>query len=549
MNADFYYLRSHLRASFFFCRHLVAVNLKKRNRYSSLIIHCSSLLLIFLSVQSSLCAERGDLSEEMLYKRLDPLSISEQLSFYHLYPESHYGKGALKKAWELLQGQPLPTAVHGLSLPSFDLEKIISLITRQSIDPSEKLSEEQLFLVEELGKSLANRKLLGSRVWNKETFDTLPVSEIDLGRGLLINQFNGAENSKDSTRQYEALLDIMALQIRARLPKSASHLEKIQAINAFIFHEMNYRFPPHSLYSKNVDLYTFLPSVLDSRQGVCLGVSVLYLCLAQRLDLPLEIITPPGHIYIRYNDRENIVNIETTARGINTPSETYLGVNTRKLPKRSIREVLGMVFYNHASIAWETHEFSKANTLYEKALVYMPDDLQLKMLLGFTYLLSGRKSEGKDLLEKEAPFLFDEAVSAETIAEDYLNGNVTLKGLKAVFTHVDNKKESILKKQKKIEKVLETSPLFREGWFQLATTYLQLRREGEAFDILKKYNTLDPHNATASYYLSILALERMDYNEAWVYLNQAESVCQARNHRPKALQGLRQHLKRLCPEH
>ena len=77
-----------------------------------------------------------------------------------------------------------------------------------------------------------------------------------------------------------------------------------------------FRFPPHSLYAKDIDVYTFLPSVLDSRRGVCLGVSILYLCLAQRLDLPLEAMTPPGHIYVRYGED---LNIETTARGIDVP--------------------------------------------------------------------------------------------------------------------------------------------------------------------------------------------------------------------------------------
>lgn len=487
------------------------------------------------------------LSEEILYKRLDPLSISEQLSFYHLYPESSYGKQALTRAWELLQNTSTPSAHNAPALPSLDLQKIIALITRQSIDPPERLSEEHLDLIETLGNTLSNRSLLGSRAWNKSTLDALAVSEIDLGRGLLINQFDGSDNKVDQIRQYEALLDLMALQIRARLPKEATNQEKVQAINTFIFHEMNYRFPPHSLYSKSIDHYTFLPSVLDSRQGVCLGVSVLYLCLAQRLNLPLEIITPPGHIYVRLREGETLTNIETTARGINTPSETYLGVNTRNLPKRTIREVLGMVFYNHASLCWDTHDFKQAITLYEKALTYMPDDPQLKMLLAFSYLLSGNKKEGSKLLKSEAPFHFDEAVSPETLPEDYLTGKASLKGLKAIFSHVDNTRESILKKQNSLKKILKSCPEFRDGWFHLAITYLQLGREGEAFDILKKCHTLNPNNVNVTYYLAILALQRMHYTDAWTYLTQAEALAAARNHAPKALAALRQHLKRLSP--
>src|SRR5205807_1806234 len=95
-----------------------------------------------------------------------------------------------------------------------------------------------------------------------------------------------------------------------------------------------------------------------SRQGVCLGVSILYLCLAQRLDLDLEIITPPGHIYLRYPGKEQMINIETTARGINLPSDTYLGINTRKLEKRTLKEVIGMAFFNQASVYWEKGDYA-----------------------------------------------------------------------------------------------------------------------------------------------------------------------------------------------
>ncbi len=486
-------------------------------------------------------------SEELLFKRLDPHSITEQLSFYHLYPESPYGKEALKKAWELLQNRPLPKAVSNLSLPTFDLEKIISLITRSQADQQVQLSQEQLILVEELGKNLANRRLAGSKIFSKETLDALPLSEIDLARGLLINQFGDTSDAKEKIRQYEALLDVMALQIRARLQPQSSCKEIIQAINSFIFYEMNYRFPPHSLYAKNIDLYTFLPSVLDSRQGVCLGVTILYLSLAQRLDLPLEIITPPGHIYIRYKENGGLINIETTARGINTPSETYLGINTRSLPQRTVREVLGMVFYNHASLAWESREFAKATELYQKALVYMGDDRQLKMLLGFSLLLSKQSHAGQEMLKTNAPFFFDEAVSPETMAEDYLQGNVTLKGIKAVFAHVDNTKESILKKKQKLEKALKNSPRFREGWVHLATIYLQLSKQKEALKTLQTAHALDPNNATVCYYLCMLYLQQMDYQNAWAYFHQTERLCLARDHRPKTLHNLRQHLKRLSP--
>ncbi len=50
------------------------------------------------------------------------------------------------------------------------------------------------------------------------------------------------------------------------------------------------------------------------------------------------------------------------------------------------------------------------------------------------------------------------------------------------------------------------------------------------------------------YYLSILSVQRLDYNKAWQHLRITEKILDAREHKCKALRGLRDHLRRLSPE-
>lgn len=488
-------------------------------------------------------------SLKALYNSLDPLSVSQHLAFYELYSETPEGKEALRRSWKLLSGGTLPqTEEKIIALPKLDVQAVISLITRQSSDPVVKLGENQLAMLSKISERLCNRPLKGFNVWTKEEVLALPPEEIDLSRGLLIFQFDEAENPKEEIRQYEASIDLMALQILARLPKEATHEDKVREINRFIFQEMQFRFPPHSLHAADIDLYTFLPSVLDSRQGVCLGVSILYLSLAQRLDLPLEIITPPGHIYVRYNNGKAIINIETTARGIDLPSETYLGINTRKLQERNIKEVIGLAFMNQAAVFWSRQEYTKTVALYEKAALFLPNDPLLKMFMGFNYLFVGRSGEGADLLRQIRHLTFDEAVSPETIPDDYLSGKIDAEGIKAVFLSVDETRESIVKKQKEIEQILKHYPNFRAGHLQLATTWLQLGRGSEAREALERYHKIDPHSSIVEYYLAVLCIERLDYNGAWNYLRSAESLVHARNHEPKALFAVRDALRRMSPE-
>ena len=83
---------------------------------------------------------------------------------------------------------------------------------------------------------------------------------------------------------------------------------------------------------------------------------------------------------------------------------------------------------------------------------------------------------------------------------------------------------------------------------QLATTYLQLGKAGDALDVLTRYHKIDPSDATVEYYLSALSLERLDYLKAWAYLKKAESLTQKRDHSPKALKALKAELRKTCPD-
>lgn len=490
-----------------------------------------------------------DAKLKSLFSSLDPLSITQHLAFYELYPNSEYGQEALAKAWQLLSGKKEFTELENLPFPKLDIQAIISLVTRQSFDPPALLNSDQLSLIEKISTGLANRKLKGHSVWNEEELLKLNPEEIDLGRALLISQFDQNDDPLFSIRQYEASIDLMALQVRARLKEGASNEDKIREINRFIFQEMLFRFPPHSLHAKDIDLYTFLPSVLDSRQGVCLGVSILYLSIAQRLDLPLEIITPPGHIFLRYEgENGKILNIETTARGIHLPDDVYLGINTRKLERRNIKEVVGLAFMNQAAVFWGKEQYETAVRLYEKAQRFLTDDRLLKMFLGMNYLFVGKKKEGRKMLEEIQGLRLDSAVSAETIPDDYLKGRIDAEGLKAIFLPVDETRASVIEKQKEIRAILERYPLFRAGIFQLATTWLQLGRGSEALEVLERYHKIDPTSSTVEYYLSTVSMQRMDYLRAWEFLKQTEKLTQERDHNPKPLKALRNHLRHVCPE-
>ncbi|MEI8329139.1 MAG: transglutaminase family protein [Chlamydiia bacterium] len=509
-----------------------------------------SLAILVLPISATSKSKKTVTSQltkiQSVYSTLDPKSLIQHLAFYELYPETEEGKKALATAWDLLLGEHT-SEQKALELPPLDVYSIISLVNKSSTDTEITVSKDQLSILERAGKRLENRELDGFKVWTKKEVLALPNEEIDLARALLIYQFEGDLDAKQKINQYEATLDLMALHISAHMKKNASAEEMISEMNAFIFQDMRFRFPPHSIYAKDIDLYTFLPSVLDSRLGVCLGVSTLYLCLAQRIGLSLDIVTPPGHIYLSHNDGHKIINIETTARGINMPSETYLGMNTSQLQKRNRKEVIGLAFFNQASVMSGREDFAGAITLYQIALEYVPGDPLFKMLLGLHYLFNGQIPEGKALLKEISKIRFEGAITQETLPEDFLTGRVDVKGIQTVFLPVDETRDSIIKKQNTLKAHLKTFPKFRAGLFQLATSYLQLGRMQEAYEVLIKYHKLDPTHPIVEYYLAVICMQRYDYVKAWSFYHILENILKEHQHEPKALKELRSTLQRICP--
>jgi tetratricopeptide (TPR) repeat protein len=499
---------------------------------------------IFFLFSFSLFGGKYETKLNVLYDSLDPNSISQLLAFYNLYGETPTGKKAFDRVWTLINlHRVYPVSpFEAFSFPTFQLESLSNLAIKQAFEEVPTLPNQALSEIEYIASHLGNRKLKGHAVWTKEELYDLSDEEIDVARALLIHQYGKEESLK--IRSYESYLDLMALQILARVPKNPSDIELLEAINHFIFLEMCYRFPPHSMWAKDVDLYTFLPSVLDSRHGVCLGVSILYLSLAQRLNISLIPITPPGHIYLSYQKHGKLINIETTARGIHMPDETYLNINTCKLQRRSIKEVIGLNFMNAAATAWHKKDFSKAIELYSEAKPYLPKDRLLNIFMGFNYLFIGDLKQGRECLIKAVSSPSEEDVYEDTTIADFLDGKVGVDGIKVVYKEVDETRESILTKQAEIKQIVDKYPKFREGIFHLAITWLQLGRNKEAMEALDQYHNLDNENPTVEYYLSILSMQRMQYKKAYEHLSLCKAILKRHNHSPKALFSLEHELKK-----
>ncbi len=493
-------------------------------------------------------------SINVLYKSLDPKSIAKQLAFFELYPETAEGQKALKRAFALLNEKQ----AQKFALPKTDFSFLIKAVNNLEPTSELELSEEELSFINKLCSGFANRKLKTFASFQEADFLHSDPEQIDLSRALLVAQLGNSPAAQKQIRLYEAALDLMALQIKARIPNTANDSDKIKAISDFIFFEMGFAFPPHSTYSEEIDSFTYLPSVIDTKKGVCLGISILYFSLAQRLGLSLKFITPPGHIFLRYepdnnpektyfnhgSNKPDYINIETTMRGVNIPDERYLGIELKKLPVRNTKEAIGFTFINAASIYLKEKKFDKALKLYEQAYKYLPDDPLTKELLGFCYIFLNQEKKGQKLLEESLGIKDEHHFSSHNLIKDFLEKKVSQKGIIEFFVPFEDKIQTLQSKKERLKAILNKYPEFRSGILLLASIYSEMGRQKDAYYMLRKYIKLEPDDPTIAFYLSEIALRRKNLNAAWHYFLKARQNFQKQGSEPAIIKNFYFNLKK-----
>ena len=170
--------------------------------------------------------------------------------------------------------------------------------------------------------------------------------------------------------RFEAATGMLGAELRTDLASGGSPVE---ALNRKVFGTLRL----HASADLK-DPCNLLPSsVLERRQGYCVGIAALYLLLAEGLNLPIHAVSTPSHVFLRYDDGTRRSNIETLQEGADVPDEQY--IREQKIPAASIRsgvfmrnltadEFLAQVHNNLGVVYSERKDYAAAAKEYEAAL-------------------------------------------------------------------------------------------------------------------------------------------------------------------------------------
>ena len=181
--------------------------------------------------------------------------------------------------------------------------------------------------------------------------------------------------------------------------------------------------------------------VLEGKKGHCMSLSVIYVAIAERLQLPIFAKVVPAHVFVCYDDGQSKFNIETTAGGHSLPDSHYSrflpypkriisGFYLRKLSKAKL---LGTFLSNLGAVLKEADRNTDALDAYEKALFLSPESAEIHTNIGSLYLKLGKAKKAQRFLTQAveldptlwqahsnlAPLYFN-AGDYETSAEEFL---------------------------------------------------------------------------------------------------------------------------------
>lgn len=354
--------------------------------------------------------------------------------------------------------------------------------------------------------TLANHKKRGLSVHTIEGVLRLPEEEIDIGTAALI--LSREWGTQRTTHVYRRKIDDMAERILEKLKQKRLPLDyrAISVINDYLFDELG--FTAVDTADNPNDL--FLHVVLDKKSGYCLSLSVLYLSIAERIGLPIYGVVVPGHFFVRYDDGQHQINIETTSKGAFADDEHYVSEydpphHPRSLYMKNLtkKQTLGCFFNNLGNSYLEVGDTDKAFEVLLRAVQINPRLSEANMNLGNVYLQKKMPLQAVAQYEKALTIISNDAKAMNNLASAYMQ--------LADYS----KAESYYKT------ALSLDPEYIDVYRNLANALQMQGRYEDAISQLKAAVVLNPDDALSFLLLGQICQQTKQFPDAEKYLQKA----------------------------
>ncbi len=123
------------------------------------------------------------------------------------------------------------------------------------------------------------------------------LEDIDLEKAAWVLAF--WNNPRVDVPYFQAILDEMAKQIGEHMPQSGHPLAFIDHISYYLFNKFGFRGNREDYYNPE---NSFIDRVLETRKGIPISLSVLFILVARRLRFPVIGVPMPAHFILKFDN-------------------------------------------------------------------------------------------------------------------------------------------------------------------------------------------------------------------------------------------------------
>ena len=183
--------------------------------------------------------------------------------------------------------------------------------------------------------------------------------------------------------RYQARLLDLADGVRSRLLASNPLEERVALLTRYLFAEEKFRGNRGDFYDPG---NSYLDCVLDRRTGIPITLSILWLAVAQRLEIPAHGVGFPGHFLVGVTGETpedstifvdafsgTILSSDDCRGRLHDMSDGEIRFEPSMLAATSPRQILSRVLRNLKQIHIQASDFQQAITCIDRILMLEPD--------------------------------------------------------------------------------------------------------------------------------------------------------------------------------
>lgn len=210
-----------------------------------------------------------------------------------------------------------------------------------------------------------------------------------------------------------ATCDALLVRLKRRVKAEADPMRKLSVLNQFFYTDLGFSGNANNFYAPE---NSYVNEVLQTRRGIPISIAVIWLELAQALDLQAEGISFPGHFLVKVTLPEGLVVLDPLTGdslgldnlaerlapfrqhlGDSSDMEAPLGLYLQPAPPR---DILTRMLRNLKEIFNSQEDWQRLIKVQDRLLVLHPDALAEKRDRGLALIELGQiKAARDDLLQ------------------------------------------------------------------------------------------------------------------------------------------------------